>query len=68
MIDWEDIAIKNGLTPAEFEKEILTVAAVLGSMRIDNGEAGEADTLKFTCNDKTGKIAVYVRRLNNQTL
>lgn len=65
MIDWEQVARVNGLTPKEFEKEILTVAACLGAMRIDNGDAGEADTLKFTCSDQISKIAVYVKRLPN---
>lgn len=63
MIDWEKVARINGLTPKEFEKEILTVAACLGAMRIDNGDAGEADTLKFTCSDQVSPIAVYVKRL-----
>jgi hypothetical protein len=63
MIDWEQVARVNGLTQQEFEKEILTVAACLGVMRIDNGDAGEADTLKFTCNDQVSEIAVYVKRL-----
>lgn len=64
MIDWESLAKSNGLTPAEFEREILTVAACIGAVRLDNGDAGEADTLKFTCSDKIGKIAVYVRRID----
>lgn len=63
MIDWEQVARVNGLTPKEFEKEILTVAACLGAMRIDNGNAGEADTLKFTCSDHVSQIAVYIKRL-----
>lgn len=63
MIDWEEVARINGLTPQEFEKEILTVAACLGVIRIDNGEAGDSDTLKFTCSDQISPIAVYVKRL-----
>lgn len=65
MIDWKQVAIMNGLTPQEFEKEILIVAACLGAMRIDNGDAGEADTLKFTCRDQVSQIAVYVKRLTD---
>lgn len=65
MIDWEQVARINGLTPQEFEKEILTVAACLGAMRLDNGDAGEAETLKFTCSDKVSKIAVYVKRITD---
>ena len=63
MIDWEQVARVNGLMPKEFEKEILTVAACLGAMRIDNRDAGEADTLKFTCSDQVSQIAVYVKRI-----
>lgn len=63
MIDWEQVARVNGLTPKEFEKEILTVAACIGAMRIDNGDSGEADTLKFTCSDQVSQIVVYVKRL-----
>jgi len=63
MIDWEKVALDNGLTPLQFEKEILTVTACLGAIRIDNGDAGDADTLKFTCSDQVSPIAVYVKRL-----
>lgn len=64
MSNWEQVAKANGLTPQEFEKEIFTAAACLGVMRIDNGEAGDADTLKFTCSDSIGKIAVYAKRIS----
>jgi len=63
MIDWEEVARANSLTPLEFEKEILTVTACLGAIRIDNGDAGDADTLKFTCSDKISPIAVFVKRM-----
>lgn len=64
MIDWEYVAKINGLSQKDFEKEILTAAACLGAIRLDNGDAGECDTLKFTCSDNVGKIAVYVRRID----
>lgn len=65
MINWEEFASLNNLTPEEFQKEILTVAACIGATLIDEGLTGDADTLKFTCSDNIGKIAVYVKRLND---
>ena len=35
MIDWESIAKSNGLSPDEFTKEILSIAACVGTMGID---------------------------------
>ncbi|CAB4169111.1 hypothetical protein UFOVP581_48 [uncultured Caudovirales phage] len=63
MIDWMQFAKMNNLSPAQFEKEILTVAAVIGAMKIDQNE-GDEDSLKFTCSDSVGEIVIYIRRLN----
>lgn len=63
MIDWEKFAETNKLTPEEFQRQILTVAACIGATLIDQGASGEADTLRFTCSDSVGKIGVFVRRL-----
>ena len=64
MIDWKEFAEINKLTPEEFQRQILTVAACIGATLIDQGVTGEADTLKFTCSDSIGKIGVFVRRLD----
>ncbi len=53
----------NNLSPSQFEKEILTAAAVIGGMKIDQGE-GDEDALKFTCSDGVGKIVIYITRLD----
>jgi len=64
VIDWGKFAEINNLTPEEFQREVLTVAACIGATLIDQGATGEADTLKFTCSDGVGKIGVFVRRLD----
>ena len=62
MINWKEIAEQNNLTPEEFQKEIFTVAACLGSMSLDEQEIG--DSLKFTCSDDKGPLELWVRRAN----
>lgn len=59
MINWEQIAKQNGLTPEEFTKEILACAAVVGVMKADS-EYSQA--IKFTCSDEVGEIEVTVKR------
>jgi hypothetical protein len=59
MINWAEFARLNNLTPAEFQKEILTVAACVGAMVVDEYE----DIFKFTCSDEKGKIIVLIQRL-----
>lgn len=64
MIDWESIAKSNGLSPEEFTREILTIAACVGTMGID--QLGDDITeLKFTCNDQIGKVEVTVKRIDS---
>lgn len=60
MIDWQEVANQNGLTPKEFTKEILTVAAVVGAMEIDGSNS---DALKFTVSDDVGDVQILIRRL-----
>ena len=60
-INWQQVAQQNGLTPAEFKKEIFTVACALGSMDLDNQESGTA--LKFTCSDDVGKLELFIKRV-----
>tara|TARA_R110002126_G_C10364965_1_gene492890 strand:- start:207 stop:401 length:195 start_codon:yes stop_codon:yes gene_type:complete len=62
MIDWESIAKSNGLSPEEFTREILTIAACVGTMGIDQ-QGDDITVLKFTCSDEIGKIEVTVKRL-----
>ena len=63
MIDWEKIAKQNSLTPKEFTKEILTVAACVGVMELDSKVGGHIDdAMKFTCSDEIGEIEVYIKR------
>lgn len=59
-INWRDVAEKNGLSPKEFAKEILTVAACVGSMEIDKNDG---NPLLFTCSDSVGLIQVRVNRV-----
>ena len=61
MINWQKVADQNGLTPEEFEKEILSVAACIGAMSLDGQKVG--DHLRFTCYDDKGQIELWVRRL-----
>ena len=60
MINWAEFARLNNLTPAEFQKEILTVAACVGAMIVDEHQ----DILKFTCSDEKGKIMILIQRIN----
>ena len=60
MIDWQEVAKQNGLTPKEFTKEILTVAAVVGAMEIDGSNS---DALKFTVSDDVGDVQILISRL-----
>jgi hypothetical protein len=62
MINWAEFARLNNLTPDEFQKEILTVAACVGAMIIDEKNTGH-EILKFTCSDEKGKIIVLIQRL-----
>ena len=62
MIDWEQIAKMNGLSPEEFRKEIFTVAACVGAMQLDEQETDNRTMLKFSCSDDVGKIEVIIRR------
>ena len=62
MIDWEQIAKMNGLSPEEFRKEIFTVAACVGAMQLDEQETDNRTMLKFSCSDDVGKIEVLIRR------
>ena len=64
MVDWESIAKSNGLSPDEFTKEILSIAAVVGSISIDR-QVGDMTELKFTCSDEVGKIEVTVKRIDS---
>lgn len=59
MINWEQIAQQNGLTPEEFTKEILTCAAVVGAMELDKNYSNR---IRFTCSDQIGEIEVTVKR------
>ena len=62
MINWEKVAKDNELTVQDFEKEILTVAATVGVMMLDqNGD--DSDALRFTCSDREGEIELTVRRI-----
>lgn len=64
MIDWTSIAKSNGMSPEEFTKEILTIAAVVGVMGIDS-QSGDITELRFTCNDEIGKVEVTVKRIES---
>ena len=56
--EWAKI---NNLTQEEFTKEILTIAAAVGTTRIDNQD-DDNNTLVFSCEDDVGKIKVIVTR------
>jgi len=60
MINWQEIAEQNNLTPDEFKKEVFTVAACLGAMDLDANDS--ANAIKFTCSDEEGPLEVYIKR------
>tara|TARA_R110000851_G_scaffold125008_1_gene255677 strand:+ start:504 stop:707 length:204 start_codon:yes stop_codon:yes gene_type:complete len=60
MIDWEQIAEQNGMSPKEFKLEIYTVASALGAMDLDNQGAGTI--VKFTSSDEIGPLELYIKR------
>ena len=60
MINWEQIAKQNGLTPEEFTKEILTCAAVVGAIDIDKNKS---DLIRFTCSDEESEIVLTIHRV-----
>ena len=61
MINWEEVAKDNKLSPKEFEREILMCAACLASLKISKGDTESA--LKFTCNDELSDIELYIKRV-----
>lgn len=61
MINWQEIAESNGLTPEAFKLEIFTVAAALGAMDLDKQE--NEGCLKFTSSDEIGKLELYISRV-----
>ena len=60
MINWEQMAKDNGMSPEEFKLEIYTVACALGAMELDNQEDGLM--LKFTSLDENGPLELYIKR------
>lgn len=62
MIDWQEIAVQNGLSIEEFKVELYTAAAAIAAMDLDKQEH-RGDCIKFTCSDEVGKLELYVRRV-----
>lgn len=62
MINWQEVAESNGLTPEAFKLEIFTVAAALGAMDLDK-QKHKGDCVKFTSSDEVGKLELYIRRV-----
>jgi hypothetical protein len=60
MIDWEEIAEQNNLSPEDFAKEIFYAASCLGAMRIE--EENELGAIRFSCSDESGPIELIIRR------
>lgn len=60
MTDWRRFAENQGLTVEEFKKEIFTAACAVAAIDLDGQEDGTA--LRFTCNDGSGDLELYVRR------
>tara|TARA_R110000851_G_C13040252_1_gene562088 strand:- start:1144 stop:1335 length:192 start_codon:yes stop_codon:yes gene_type:complete len=60
MIDWKDIASKNGLSVEEFKKEIFTSACAIAAIDIDKQEDGTV--MKFTCSDDQGPLVMIIKR------
>ena len=60
MIDWQQMAKNNGMSPEEFKIEIYTVACALGAMELDNQEDGTI--VKFTSSDEIGQLELYIKR------
>jgi len=63
-IDWEAFAKMNGMSPEQFKKEIMSVAAVVGAMAIDANDEQDM-VMKFTCSDNIGKIMLTIRRVKS---
>ena len=59
MIDWLKVAESNNMTITDFEKELFSAAAVLGTMRLDSSES---DAIVFRCSDDVGKIKMTITR------
>ena len=64
MINWRKTAEQNGLTPEEFEREIMMAACAMATMKIDKRSDSQANCFKFTSSDQVGKIELYVRRVH----
>lgn len=56
--EWAKI---NNMSPDEFKKEILTFAACLGAMDLDERGATEEESMRFTTKSDDKTIELYVR-------
>lgn len=59
VIDWKEVAEKNGLTLELFSEEIYLTACAVAAMDLD--KTGDI-ALRFTCSDEVGPIELFVRR------
>lgn len=57
---WQDFAELNGMTPQQFENEIITVAQAVLAMRLN--EAGE-DELKIIAEQNDGVYQLNFKRI-----
>ncbi len=58
IVEW---AKNNGLSPEEFQTQILTAAACAGMAMLELGQ-DDSDAMIFTCEDSIGTIELTVRR------
>ena len=61
MIDWQKVARQNGLTPEEFTKEILKVAAAVGEIEL---ERTKSELLRFTASDDKSTVQILIKRID----
>lgn len=62
-IDWKAVAEEYNLTPEMLEEQVFITACIFGDMILDKEENKGAEATKFTCEAKTHKIEMIVRRV-----
>ena len=60
-INWQEVAMKNNLTPEEFTDEILSCACAVGMM---DAESRNSNRLVYRANDGHGMIEMTITRVD----
>jgi hypothetical protein len=62
-INWQEVAMKNNLTPEEFTNEILACACAVGMI---DAESRNNNRLVYSANDGHGMIEMTITRVGDE--